>query len=74
MHHTRGQFHRKRRGGSQLEISKAGYLLTHPRILLVLISLITSDVEVQRSRNNYFTPILTDLVRIDDILIYSVYV
>lgn len=32
MHHTRGQLHRKRRGGYQREISWAGYLLTRPRI------------------------------------------
>ena len=31
MHHTRGQLHRKRRGGSQPEISSAGYLLIRPR-------------------------------------------
>ena len=34
MHHTIGQLHRKRRGGSQPEISYAGYLLTHPRKLV----------------------------------------
>ena len=37
-------------------------------IQLVLISLITNNVVVQRSSNNYSTPILTDLVRIDDII------
>ena len=40
---------------------------------IVLISLITNDVEVQRRRNNYSTSILTELVRIDDNIIYSVY-
>ena len=40
---------------------------------IVLISLITNDAEVQRSRNNYSTPILTELVRIDNIIIYNVY-
>ena len=34
MHHIIGQLHRKRRGGSQPEISYAGYLLTHPRKLV----------------------------------------
>ena len=33
VHHTTGQLHRKRRGGSEPEISSAGYLLTHPRSL-----------------------------------------
>ena len=42
--------------------------------ILVLISMRTNDVEVQRSRHNYSTPILTDLVRIDDIIINCVYV
>ena len=40
-------------------------------ILLVLISLRTNDVEVHRSSNNYSTPVLMDLVRTDEIIIYG---
>ena len=36
VHHTRGQLHRKRRGGSQPKISKAGYLSTRPRLNIFL--------------------------------------
>ena len=42
-------------------------------IILILISLITNGVEVQRRKINYSTHTLLKLVRIGDIIIYNVY-
>ena len=42
-------------------------------IILILISLKTNGIEVQRRKINYSTCTLVELMRIDDIIIYKVY-
>ena len=42
-------------------------------IILILISLITNGVEVQKHKINYSTRTLLELVRIHDVIIYNVY-
>ena len=50
MHHTRGQLHRKSRGGSQPEICLAGYLLTCPRIFTKFLFQRISQIEIMKTK------------------------